>query len=76
MLEPKKPNEIYKEMVNDKEQKINSAVLNLADTVVSSLVNFGSNNEPLFSNKELAWISKLKDQDVMTGVALLGFVYF
>lgn len=61
LLEPKKPSEIYKEMVNEKDQKINSAVLNLADTIVSSLVNFGSNAEPLFSNKDLAWISKLKD---------------
>ncbi len=75
-MEPKKLNEIYKELVSEKEQKINSATLNLSDTIVSSLVNFGSNNELLFSDKELAWVSKLKDHDVMTGVALLGFVYY
>lgn len=33
--------------------------MNLADSIVSSIVNFGSNQETLFSDKETLWISKL-----------------
>lgn len=63
-------------MVKEKEAKLDSALLNLADSIVNSVVNFGSNNETLFSDKELVWISKLKDEGIMTAVAMLGFVYY
>ena len=63
-------------MVKEKEDKLDSALFNLADSIVNSLVNFGSNNETLFSDKEIVWITKLKDLGIMTGVAMLGFVYY
>lgn len=49
ILEPKKPSEIYKEMVSEQEHKNDTEQLALADTFVSSIVNFGSSKESLFS---------------------------
>lgn len=76
MLEAKKTKDIYKDMIKEQNKNIDSALLNLSDSVVNSLVNFGSNNESLFSDKELYWITKVKDLGIMTAVGLLGFVYY
>lgn len=40
--------EIYKELAKDQKTQIESAQMNLADSIVNGLVNFGSNKESLF----------------------------
>lgn len=50
--------------------------MNLADSIVNGLVNFGSLKESLFSNTDQPWIAKVKDKGIMTAVASLGLVYY
>jgi 26S proteasome regulatory subunit N1 len=75
---PKKPNDIYKNMLENKDQKIDSAQLNLADSFVNGFVNLGSLAETLIDNKnggDKAWITRVKDAGVMSTVASLGLIY-
>lgn len=51
-MDPKRPREVYKEMLGEKETKIDSAQLNLADTFTNAFVNLGTSNDALFNNKE------------------------
>lgn len=48
ILEPKKPREVYKEMIGEKEISIDSALINLADTFVNGFVNLGTSKDTLF----------------------------
>lgn len=41
--------DIYKELIKDNKNLIESAQMNLADSIVNGLVNFGSLKETLFS---------------------------
>lgn len=75
LLEPKKMLDIYKELIKDKQNEIESSQLNLADSIVNGIVNFGSQKESLFS-ADPSWISKVKDSGIMTAVSTLGFVYY
>ena len=49
LLEPKKMVDVYKELLKDNKTMIESAQMNLADSLVNGLVNFGSLKESLFS---------------------------
>ncbi len=49
VIDPKKPREIYKEMIAENEKKIDSALLNLADTFTNAFVNLGTSKDSLFS---------------------------
>jgi len=79
VVEAKRPLDVYKEMVDGEDSKIDSAILNLADSIVSGFVNVGSLKERLISEplkeKESPWISRVKDIGIMTTIASLGFVY-
>ena len=52
VLPPKKPNDIYKNMLESKDQKIDVALLNLADSFVNGFVNLGSLKETLIIEGE------------------------
>jgi 26S proteasome regulatory subunit N1 len=74
----KKPSDIYKNMLENKDQKIDSAQLNLADSFVNGFVNLGSLAETLLDNRnggDKAWITRVKDAGVMSTVASLGLIY-
>jgi len=47
---PKKPREVYKEMIGEKQDNVSSAQLNLADAFVNGLVNLGTSKDTLFTN--------------------------
>ncbi len=68
--------DIYKELIKDNKNQIESAQLNLADSITNGLVNFGSLKDSLFSQTEENWINKVKDSGIMTAVASLGFIYY
>lgn len=48
ILDAKKPRDVYKEMIGEKEEKIDSALINLADSFVNGLVNLGTSKDTLF----------------------------
>ncbi len=76
VLEPKKPREIYKEMIGEKEVKIDSALINLADSFVNGFVNIGTGKETLLEVKESgSWLTKVKDRGIMSTVASLGLIH-
>lgn len=78
VLEPKMPDDVFKTLVEGKEQKIDSAQLNLADSFVNGFVNLGGLKERLINNpkeKDKLWITRVKDAGVMSTVASLGLIY-
>lgn len=76
VLNPKKPKEIYKGMIEDKSDKIDSAQLNLGDSFVNGFVNIGTCKEALLEvENEKPWIQRVKDSGIMSTVASLGLVY-
>lgn len=75
-LAPKAPKEIYKGMIEDKSDKIDSAQLNLGDSFVNGFVNIGTCKETLLEvETDKPWISRVKDSGIMSTVASLGMVY-
>lgn len=76
VLNPKTPKDIYKGMIEDKSDKIDSALLNLGDSFVNGLVNIGTCRETLLDAKhDKPWIQRVKDAGIMSTVASLGMVY-
>lgn len=76
VLNPKMPKDIYKGMVEDKSDKIDSALLNLGDSFVNGFVNIGTCRETLLDAKnDKPWIQRVKDAGIMSTVASLGMVY-
>lgn len=78
VAEPKLPADVYKSLLEGKDQKIDSAQLNLADSFVNGLVNIGGLKEKLINNpadKDKPWVSRVKDEGIMSTVASLGLVY-
>ena len=76
VLNPKLPKDVYKGMIDDKSDKIDSALLNLGDSFVNGLVNIGTCRETLLDTKsEKPWIQRVKDAGIMSTVASLGMVY-
>lgn len=80
VLKPKKPREIYKEMIGEKEETLDSALLNLADSFVNAFVNVGTGKDTLLNieddkKEEKLWIQRVKDKGIMSTVASLGLIY-
>lgn len=82
-LKPKKPTEVYKGLSDKDVTAIDSAVLNLADSLVNGLVNLGTSKDSLMNpieeqrlDKEAPpWVTKVKDRGVMSTVASLGLIH-
>ena len=82
-LKPKKPVEVYKGLSDKDLTAIDSAVLNLADSLVNGLVNLGTSKDSLMNpleeqvlDKEAPpWVTKVKDRGVMSTVASLGLIH-
>lgn len=77
VVDTKLPIDVYKTLIEGKEQKIDSAQLNLADSFVNGFVNLGGLKETLVNNpseKEKIWITRVKDAGIMSTVASLGLV--
>lgn len=75
VVEPKLPADVYKTLLDGKEQKIDSAQLNLADSFVNGFVNIGSLKEKLVNDpsaKDKPWVTRVKDEGIMSTVASLG----
>jgi 26S proteasome regulatory subunit N1 len=82
-LKPKKPEDVYKGLSEKDVAPIDSAVLNLADSLVNGFVNLGTSKDCLMNPIEEqtlntdapAWITKVKDRGIMTTVASLGLIH-
>ena len=82
-LKPKKPTEVYKGLSETEVASIESAVLNLADSIVNGFVNLGTSKDSLMNPIEEevletntpAWVTKVKDKGIMTTVASLGLIH-
>lgn len=74
---------MYKGLSEKDLPPIDSAVLNLADSLVNGFVNMGTSKDSLMHPLEEqvldsdapAWITKVKDRGVMTTVASLGLIH-
>ena len=74
---------MYKGLSEKDLPPIDSAVLNLADSLVNGFVNMGTSKDSLMNPIEEqvldtnapAWITKVKDRGVMTTVASLGLIH-
>lgn len=72
--EAKGPNQIYKE---DKDNQIDSAKINLANTYVNAFVNLGSGKDTLLinnENKDGPWIYKLKNEGLIAASGSIGML--
>ena len=75
IMTPKKPREVYKEMIAEKQDNVSSAQLNLADAFVNGLVNLGTSKDSLFSNAQDPFITKVKTKGILTAVGTLGLIH-
>lgn len=76
MLDPKKPEDIYKSHLEDKRlnaNQIDSAKENLSSTYTNAFVNAGYGNDALFCDND-SWIHKNKDSGMAAATASLGMV--
>jgi 26S proteasome regulatory subunit N1 len=82
-LKPKKPSEVYKGLSENNISSIDSAQLNLADSIVNAFVNLGTSKDSLMNpiqeemvtTENTAWVTKVKDKGIMTTVASLGLIH-
>jgi len=74
VLEPKKPDEVLKTHLEDG-GKIDSSLLNLANTYVNAFVNVGSGQDCLMQKEDENWLQSVKDDGVMAATASLGMIY-
>ena len=82
-LKPKKPADVYKGLSDKDVTAIDSAVLNLADSLVNAFVNMGTSKDSLMNpieeqvleKDQPAWVTKVKERGVMTTVASLGLIH-
>lgn len=76
---PKKPADIYKKMLDEKELSNKVALLNLGDSFVNAFVNMGSGKDSLLLKKiaegETPWINEVKENGMMSTTASLGMIY-
>jgi len=75
VLEPKTPADVLKTHLEDGGNKIDSAMLNLADTYVNAFVNVGSGKDALMQKENENWLTHVKDDGIMAATASLGFIY-
>ncbi len=76
VVEPKNPEDIFKSHLEEKKtiEPIDSYKLNLASSIVSSLVNAGFGKENLLSKAGSDWINRNKDEGLICTLAGLGLV--
>jgi len=78
VLEAKTPDDIYKthlvETRNTQGAQYDSALQNLASTLVNAFVNLGFGNDKLLGDEENKWIFRNKDHGIMAAVASVGMI--
>lgn len=79
VLEPKHPEDIFKSHLEDKkaianESKIDSYKMNMASSIASSFINAGFGTEALLSKKDSDWLSRNKEEGMISLLAGLGLV--
>ncbi|EGR33984.1 hypothetical protein IMG5_028540, partial [Ichthyophthirius multifiliis] len=79
VLDPKTPDQIYKSHLEDQKQnQIESAKANLADTYVNAFVHLGCKKDALMikelSQKDSAWIYQVKGTGLTAATASLGVI--
>merc|ERR1719183_1014043 len=74
VLEPKKPEQIYKSHLEDKRSTavLDSAKQNLASSFVNAFVNAGFCKDELMTVSDSKWVYKNKDMGMMSTVGSLG----
>lgn len=76
VIDPKSPEDIFKSHLEEKKttEPIDSYKLNLASSIVSSIVNAGTGKESLLSKPGSDWVSRNKDEGLICTIAGLGLV--
>jgi 26S proteasome regulatory subunit N1 len=76
VVEPKSPEDIFKSHLEEKKtiEPIDSYKLNLASSIVSSMVNAGFGKENLLSKAGSDWVSRNKEEGLICTLAGLGLV--
>merc|ERR1719199_1498001 len=77
VLEPKKPEQIYKSHLEEKRSTavLDSAKQNLASSFVNAFVNAGFCKDDLMTVTDSKWVYKNKDHGMQSTVASLGSLY-
>merc|ERR1719199_45652 len=77
VLEPKKPEQIYKSHLEEKRSTavLDSAKQNLASSFVNAFVNAGFCKDDLMTVTDSKWVYKNKEHGMMSTVASLGSLY-
>lgn len=76
VLEPKKPEQVYKSLGDDTRANVESLSSNLADTYVNAFVNMGCKKDSLMiaSTAEKPWIYSLKKSAIAAATASIGLI--
>lgn len=77
VLEPKKPEQVYKSQLEDTKGSVESLNANLADTYVNAFVNMGCKKDTLMivDNKtDKPWIYNLKKAAIAAATASIGLI--
>jgi 26S proteasome regulatory subunit N1 len=77
LLEPKTPEDVIKSHLEEKKTtgtNIDSYKMNMAYSIVSAFVNAGFGTENLISKKDSDWITRNKDEGMISLIAGLGLV--
>lgn len=79
VIEPKKPEDIYKTHLIDSRAgsstaTVDSARANLASTFVNAFVNMGFGNDTLMTPEDSRWIYRNTDHGMMSAAASLGMI--
>lgn len=78
VLEPKKPEQVYKSLSDDSKANVESLSANLADTYVNAFVNMGCKKDTLMIKQVTAtdkpWIFNLKKSAIAAATASIGLI--
>lgn len=78
VLEPKKPEQVYKSLSDDGKANVESLSANLADTYVNAFVNMGCKKDTLMINEsnksDKPWIHNLKKSAIAAATASIGLI--
>lgn len=77
LVEAKHPEEIFKSHLEEKkggDAKIDSYKINMATSIASAFINAGHGSESLLSNRDNDWISRNKEEGLLSLLAGLGLV--
>ncbi|EAR97380.1 26S proteasome regulatory subunit (macronuclear) [Tetrahymena thermophila SB210] len=75
-LEPKKPEQVYKSVLEDNKAQIDSLNANIADTYVNAFVNMGCKKDTLMvvPKTEKPWIYNLKKTGIAAATSSIGLI--